>query len=272
MNRGFFMANRGRYFVQQGSGGGAGPFRRTFLRFDGVSQYAYADPGPASLIFPGGAPNAPAGDTTFVYWVRKDPASLSGTLHTASAAATGQACGWGPYTQPNVTVRKVANFVRKYVGSTSSSYREYIYPSGEHPWESVAGEWRFTAMRVRSVGHNLWAAEALRPNTTDTSLSASYVWPTGRRFVLAGFISGTGANVIAFFPGDIRAPALYGSYLSDVELAALEAAGPSADQSSAHGWWPGDDDEYPLLRNLGTEGAAWDLTLVNGSQAMIMEE
>lgn len=251
--------------------------RRTFVRFDGVSQHVLGTGALPAALFPGGP--GPSASFTILTWIRgTDAPEASSVKLYAAVTCTGDAnaaleLGFFRPTGLPAQHRFIGNRIRSSPSVTLSS-RVYWKHSWATDTMASPSEWRLIAQISAAGSHNMFAHGAMRPSAGATALT-DYNNPTGAYFSLNGYVTSagvlSGSSTMAL---DYRAPAVYMSALSEAQLQAIEAAGPTYDHASAGaaGWWPGDGDTYPTLRNLGSAGSAWDLTLKNGSQSMIMEE
>lgn len=258
-----------------GSGGVPLAQPKTFVRFDGVNQYMRASGALPLALYPGGP--GPSADYTVLFWVRgTDAAESASVMRYHSVICTGEANDaaslnlFRPIAQP-AQMRIIGQRLRTTPSVTfvQRLYYQTSWPSGTM---ATPDAWRLMAQVVSTTTYQMYARGALQPNST-ASATASYNNAAGTMFTLNAYTDAAGTlSAGTTMPLDYRAPAVYLRTLSEAELQALDAAGPTVDQSTAEGWWPGDGDTYPTLTNLGTVGSAWNLTLLNGSQAMIMEE
>jgi hypothetical protein len=268
-NVGFFMHNRGRYFVQQQTP--AGPIEpSTFVEFDGVNQYARNTDTIAAAVFPGGP--APNNAFTFCFWHRgTDNAASAAVKRFKAITCTSEANDASSFAYVRTVDLTVHRLTLNRIRTTPSValaqrlYNQTSWPDGTF---SSPSAWRFAACIYTATSSIIWERGAFRPNTS-ASTWTDYNNAIGKYFALNGSISS--ANVLttgSTLALQYRAPSLWLSALNSTQLAAIEAAGPQGNQSAANGWWPGDNDTYPTWRNKGIAGATWDLTLVNGSQSM----
>jgi hypothetical protein len=252
------------------------PLGLSYMEFDGVNQYAIAAGGPAAVVMPGDGSGgtAPTISFTIMTWVRgTDPAAdtvltgshfmsvqhggigANGALYNFMLRAFGQYRMATGRTRETPTIAAVQHSIT----AATLPGGTILDPTGWRLWASV---YTPTTQRTRIAGET----------TTDQTLT-DYNNRQGQWFALNAAVSGTDGGLVAgtAYQCDHRAPAIYLRALDGTELAAIEAAGPTYNHAlaGAEGWWPGDGDTYPTWRNRGSAGSAWDLTLQNGSQAMI---
>jgi len=254
---------------------GHGSQGNTHMRFDGVNQYAINTDGVGPGVFPNSP--GPATTATILWWVRGTDAAVAAPVRTyaafrsASAIYDAYAAGYFRPDAPNWRI--LSNRLRT-IPSAQVNGRVLYQTSWTGGTMADPSTWRLMAQTITATKHNFYAKGGFVPNATDSTV-VDYNNEIGKYFTINASVSGAGALVAGTtMPLDYYAPAVYGTVLTEAQIQAIETAGPTFDHAAngATGWWPGNGAIYPTIVNRGSVGSAWDLTLNNGSQAMIMED
>jgi len=273
MNNKMYLHQRIFGFLNQNNGLVAQP--QTFMRFDGINQYAINTDGVGPVVFPNSP--GPAATATILWWVRGTDAAVAAPVRTyvafrsASAIYDAYAAGYFRPDAPNWRI--LSNRLRT-IPSAQVNGRVWYQTSWTGGTMAVSSTWRLMGQTITATTHNFYAKGGFVPNATDSTV-VDYNNEIGKYFTINASVSGAGALVAGTTMSlDYYAPAVYGTVLTEAQIQAIETAGPTFDHAAngATGWWPGNGAIYPTIVNRGSVGSAWDLTLNNGSQAMIMED
>jgi hypothetical protein len=260
-----------------------------YVEFDGVNQHAFSVAA-SEAFMPGGSPTAQlTGGIVMGCWIKGDHPPMVGQFRVLFSMFSTATAYKGGIQAEYVHSASQQNFACTIYrdGPTalgqSRSWNVASWPDGlffrHDAWTLVAVavskanlQWTRYYNTTR-VGQGIDTAEI-----TDFAGGVQPEFGLGYRFMLAGRTNPADDSFVAntATPGQFRAPFIYQlgaeSWASiDSLIATVHSAGPTFDHAAngAAGWWPGDGDTYPTLLNRGTAGAAWDLTLANGSQAML---
>lgn len=264
--------------------------RRTYVEFDGVNQHARSI-NVVRALMPGGSPNAELVSGLLMgVWIRGAAPAIVGQFRTLlhlSGPATGYKAGIMAEYVHSVSQQNFTCTVYRdgptAVGQ-SRSWNVAAWPGGQFfradAWSLVAVAASKANLQWTRYYNAARVGQAQAADAGELTAFAGGVQPLfaqGYRFFVGGRTNPADDTFVAntATPGQFRTPFLYQlgseSWASiDAMMAIFAAAGPTFDHAAngAAGWWPGDGDTYPTWRNRGAAGSAWDLTLVNGSQAM----
>lgn len=214
------------------------------LTSDGsAGSWAAANTTAPGLIF---MPGSVLGTGTFLCWVRD---ATPGGYWTVSKDTSG--------TRSYLRLTSGLSFIARTENNVSNTATQGSFSPAT--WTLVVATIAHAANDSIGVSHG----GAAKTITVDTPADA---WGTAAHMFLFRTHTGT------LNDGDIRQPAIYNRVLSDAEIAALHALGPTHDLRVASGdyngggpvhWWPADGDTGTTVTDRGSVGGC-NLTL-NGN-------